>query len=215
MKRNRKILTFTIITVLVLGTTIYVNADKLSNSSYVLSYVKQIGNKLINLRSESKNNDNVKVIAKINNEEITEKKVKSIGALINSNDYGKIIDFIGKSIATVEVAEDLGVTVTDEEAFEYMNDCKNDLYKDEESTKITDEFISSLVFEKDEYWNSEDTFSTYKKALIKAKLKQVVKEQLRKDSPNISINELAKKTTDRINELINKKKSELSIERYY
>lgn len=202
---KNKIIMVTCICLFVFAIGITVYASQANNTFFVGQQIKEL-----------KNNDNASVIAKVGDYNITKgyfDRYKALNSVGNSMPPDSaLLDKLIENEVIKEQALKEGISVSDEEVNNAIEQQKQAFANDSKSSEFLKNYIQGLGISEDQYW--ENMKPGIKNALIRGKYLNKNMELFKKDNPDINANEFTAKFNEFYKNKINDLKNSYKIEKY-
>jgi hypothetical protein len=199
-----------VLVLLILG--IAVNASNISDLDMLKKELKEIGLKVNYIK---KDETSERVVLEVGNELITLQRFNTIGAILKTEDKDKITDFVVKHVLIRKIAREKGITVSDNEVQEYMQQLRTFINNNSKAKEKFNIFLKSFGFTDEEFWSSDETFIIYKSALLEGKYRGILRKEFIDKYKDKTINEIEKLVDNKLDELIKVEKEKIKIKKYF
>ena len=210
MKSKKVKLIITILFLLIIGVT--VNAFNIDAFDLFKKDINEIGTKVKNVEA---NETNQEIALEIGDVAVTSQHFKTVGAMLKTEDENKITDYIVERVLIRKKAEERGITVTDTEVNEYIQEIKDFINSNKDARDKFNIYLESLGYSEEDFWSSESTLEQYKNMLIEGKCRYSLRKEFMNKYKDKSINEIEELVNEEIKELIEAEKEKVQIKKHY
>ncbi|WP_427339899.1 SurA N-terminal domain-containing protein [Caloranaerobacter sp. DY30410] len=199
-----------ILCLLVLG--VAVGASKINSFDIFKKELKEIDSKVKDIEKDKTSRD---VVLEIGDEAITLQRFKTVGAMLKTEDKNKITDFIVKHVLIKKLAREKGITVSDDEVKEYIQQIRTFIDSNDKAKEKFNVFLESFGFTEEEFWSSDKTFEIYRSALLEGKYRKTFREEFRNKYKDKTLKEIERLVDKKIDELIKAEKEKIKVKMYF
>ncbi|KGG80259.1 hypothetical protein Y919_07380 [Caloranaerobacter azorensis H53214] len=210
--KNVKFITIITIVLSLLLLGVAVGASKIDSLDIFKKELKEIGTKVKDIEQDKTSRD---VVLEIGDEAITLQRFKTVGAMLKTEDKNKITDFIVKHVLIKKLAREKGITVSDNEVKEYIQQIRTFIDNNDKAKEKFNVFLESFGFTEEEFWSSDRTFEIYKSALLEGKYREIFREEFRNKCKDKTSGEIERLVEKRIDELIKHEKEKIKVKMYF
>lgn len=199
-----------LVVLLLIGTA--VSASIIDSIDFYKKELNDIGSKVKNINSDEANK---KIVLEIGDELISLKNFKTVGVMLKTEDKNVIADYIIERILIRKMAGEKGVTVTDEEVKEYMQETRDFINSNGDTKAKFNVYLESFEYNEEGFWTSESTFDQYKNMLIEGEFRGLLRKEFMNKYKDKAINEIEQLVTEEIKGLIEARKQNTQIEKHF
>lgn len=174
--------------------------------------INEIGAKVKNVGA---NETNQEIALEIGDIAVTSRDFKTVGAMLKTEDENKITDYIVERVLIRKKAGEQGITVTDTEVNEYIQEIKDFINSNKDAKDKFNIYLESLGYSEEDFWSSESTLEQYKNMLIEGKYRYSLRKEFMNKYKDKSINEIEELVNEEIKKLIEAEKEKVQIKKHY
>ncbi|MCX8129333.1 MAG: SurA N-terminal domain-containing protein [Clostridia bacterium] len=196
----------------VIASCIIIAALGITTYAYQNNIFFNVGQKVKDI---TKNND-TGIVAVVGDKKITKKEFDTFKTLYSASDNipsdTELIEKMIKNEVIYEQAIKDNINVSEEELDKALQEQKDIIAKDRDANMSYKNYVSGLNITEEEYW--EKAKEGIKKALIRGKYKNKLKESFKEENPDIKDNEFQAKFNKYYNDIVTTLKNGMKIENY-